>query len=814
MPLTVALASAAVSGFVFCLMELVWYRLLTPLLGGTVFSFALILAVALLGLGLGAAAYASRPFTNRPTLQALAWTCMVEGACLAIPYAIGDRLAVLAILLHPLGFGSELLQTSAAVAVTSVVVLAPAAISGAQLPLLIGLLGEGDDGVGRDAGSIFAFNTFGSVLGSLAGAFGLIPALSALGCWHLAVWLLLGAGGVAVALDVSRRRLAAAAPLLAGAVALVGASADGPTAAWRHSPIGAGRVALEDVRNPNAARAWERLRRRSIAWEQDGIESSLAIDYEVGLSFVVNGKIDGSARSDAGTPVMLGLLGAMLVDHPTKAMVIGLGTGETAGWLAQVESIARVDVAELEPAMLEVARRASVINCDALHNQKIHVEIGDARELLLTSGERYDVIASEPSNPFRAGIASLFTREYYEAVAAHLDTDGVFAQWLQGYEVNATAVQSVYATLGAVFPEVQTWELSSGDIAFVASKRPIVYDLSRIRRRMDEAPYRSAVGRAWRASDIEGLFAHFVASADFARRVRGTINLDDRNVVEFAMARSLGPGATDFGIDDLRRAALARGLQRPDLQGAAVDWSRVDEEGAGLALANGARPRFATDAGPDGAHRMAALRAFEQGYSRRVVDEWHAQPREPIGPTQTAVMATALADLGDEAALSYSDTLREYEPAELDAVLMHLRMRQGHYEDSMAAFEGLCIRLKQTPWPLARLVVMALNDARALLHRDPRFAPRIYGALREPFVLYEYNELRMQLAFSASLLVPGSACVDALHPFEPNVPWDGEFLASRAHCYRANQSAMATAAERDLGTWQASRPPSFEDGFH
>jgi predicted membrane-bound spermidine synthase len=296
LPLTVALASAAVSGFVFCLMELVWYRLLTPLLGGTVYSFALILAVALLGLGLGAAAYASRPFTNRPTLQALAWTCMVEGACLAIPYAIGDRLAVLAILLHPLGFGSELLQTSAAVAVTSVVVLAPAAISGAQLPLLIGLLGEGDDGVGRDAGSIFAFNTFGSVLGSLAGAFGLIPALSALGCWHLAVWLLLGAGGVAVALDVSRRRLAAAAPLLAGAVALVGASADGPTAAWRHSPIGAGRVALEDVRNPNAARAWERLRRRSIAWEQDGIESSLAIDYEVGLSFVVNGKIDGSAH--------------------------------------------------------------------------------------------------------------------------------------------------------------------------------------------------------------------------------------------------------------------------------------------------------------------------------------------------------------------------------------------------------------------------------------------------------------------------------------------------------------------------------------
>src|SRR5205823_12822462 len=99
-----------------------------------------------------------------------------------------------------------------------------------------------------------------------------------------------------------------------------------------------------------------------------------------------------------------------------------------------------------------------------------HRGLGDAREMLLTTRERYDIIASEPSNPFRAGIASLFTLEYYRAAADRLTDDGVFAQWVQGYEIDSPTLRTIYATLASVFPQVETWQTNAADLALVASR--------------------------------------------------------------------------------------------------------------------------------------------------------------------------------------------------------------------------------------------------------------------------------------------------------------------------------------------------------
>ena len=195
--------------------------------------------------------------------------------------------------------------------------------------------------------------------------------------------------------------------------------------------------------------------RRGILWEREGTESSVALDDTDGLAMVVNGKIDGNARGDAPTQVMGGLLGALLHPHPRSAMVIGLGTGSTAGWLGAVPSIERVDVAELEASMLHVAAACAPVNERVVDDPKVRVLLGDAREILLTVPSRYDVIFSEPSNPYRAGVAGLFTREYYRAVASRLEEGGVFLQWLQMYEIDEDTVRAVYATLGAVFPVVR-----------------------------------------------------------------------------------------------------------------------------------------------------------------------------------------------------------------------------------------------------------------------------------------------------------------------------------------------------------------------
>ncbi|HWN44830.1 MAG TPA: fused MFS/spermidine synthase, partial [Thermoanaerobaculia bacterium] len=413
--------AAGVVGFAFLLMELVWYRMLAPLLGGSSYTFGLILAMALLGIGLGSLLYGAGPRQLRPTLAGFAVTCSLEALALALPFALGDRLAVLAVLLRPLagaGFFPLVLGWSL---VTAIVVLPAAIVAGYQFPLLIALLGPGRSRVGREVGATYAANTVGAIAGSIAGGFGLLPLLSAPGVWRLVAGLLLvlalAAAGNSLRREGSWRLLA-----LPVGLAVVGAllmSAPGPSAFWRHSPIGAGRVS-SDWSGPNELRDAMNSQRRGVVWERDGVESSVAIDITRETAFLVNGKADGSARADAPTQVMSGLVGSMLHPDPRRALVIGLGTGSTAGWLAAVPSMERVDVVELEPTVVRVAELLAPINQNALSNPKVRLTIGDGRELLLTSPERYDVIFSEPSNPYRAGIASLFTRELYEAASDRL----------------------------------------------------------------------------------------------------------------------------------------------------------------------------------------------------------------------------------------------------------------------------------------------------------------------------------------------------------------------------------------------------------
>src|SRR4051812_35296471 len=234
-PARFVLVAAAVVGFAFFLLEVVWYRMLGPLLGGTVFTFGLILGFALLGIGLGGALY-GRPANNRPALWTFAVTCLLEALAVAAPFALGDRLAVAALFLRKLGafgFGGFVLGWSA---VAAVVVFPAALVAGYQFPLLIALLGRGRREIGRQIGLAYAWNTAGSMVGALAGGFGLLPLLGAPALWRFtaAALALLGACAVALGLRAPGprwRRLAAPVALLVPTVAML--TALGPTAMWR-----------------------------------------------------------------------------------------------------------------------------------------------------------------------------------------------------------------------------------------------------------------------------------------------------------------------------------------------------------------------------------------------------------------------------------------------------------------------------------------------------------------------------------------------------------------------------------------------------
>ncbi len=811
--------AAGLVGFAFLLMELVWYRMLSPLLGGSSYTFGLILAVALLGIGLGGLMYGSGERQRRATLISFAATCSLEALLLALPFALGDRLAVLAAVLRPLS-GVGFLPLILGWTVVTVIVVFPAAlVSGYQFPMLIGLLGRGRRRIGREIGVTYAANTVGAIAGSIAGGFGLLPLLSATGVWRLVAVLLLALAAVAVIAGVRAGGSwrSAAAPLALGALGLLFCASPGPSAFWRHSPIGAGRL---DSRwnGPNDLRQVVELRRRSVIWERDGVESSVAIDVGQEISFLVNGKADGSARTDAPTQVMGGLVGGLLHPNPKRALVIGLGTGSTAGWLAAVPSIERVDVVELEPAVVHVAEVLSAVNHDVLRNPKVHLVTGDGRELLLTTSETYDIIFSEPSNPYRAGIASLFTRDFYAAVRDRLRPGGLLLQWLQGYELDAQVVGTVYATLGAVFPAVESWEINSGDLLLIASREPLAHDAGRVRARLAQEPYREALQRTWGVEGAEGFYSGYIASPAFARAVQGRegrwINTDDRPILEFGFARNVGRFGL-FRVDDLSALARSRGENRPAMRGA-LDWQRAEE----LRTARKVfwrEPLVNRERGtePETELRTLARESYFKLDLPRACGYWFNQPAPPEGLADLLLTAECLATVGDPRAVEHAERLRaRSQPAAADLTLGIWHYAKGRDAEAGRHLAAAFRACRRDPWVYRPLLERGLKLALRVARRHPAGAPDLDEAISEPFAvgLAEYDRLRLRLDLARLVGRPG-ACAEALAPYEPHVHWDESFLTYRVRCYEQPRHPLLEQAREDLHQFLDNAPPRLEAGL-
>jgi spermidine synthase len=815
------LCAAGVVGFAFFLMELVWYRMLGPLLGGTVFSFGIILALALLGIGVGSSFhgfFASRGRSSA-TLLGFAGICLAEAAAIALPFAVGDGVALLTLFLQPLGGAFGFWGHAAVWVVVAGLVILPAAIaSGIQFPVLIALLGRGRAGVGRQTGMVYAANTLGAIAGSLAGGFGLIPLLTAPGCWQLAAGMLALLGLVSCLLGFRQSQpgatLSRTLPWLAGAAAIaVLLSARGPTAVWRHSPIAVGRIDVGSLANPTARRDWENGVRRSIAHEEDGVESSVALERATGYAFILNGKTDGHARMDAGTQVMGGLFGAFLHGHPRRAFVIGLGTGSTSGWLAAVPSIERVDTVELEPAILSIARVCAAVNHDAMENPKHRVMIGDARETLLGRGEAYDIIASEPSNPYRAGIASLFTREYYRAVERRLEKGGLFLQWVQAYAIDGQSLRTIMATLAQVFPYVETWFMAPSDLLLVATREPLAHDTGVLRARAAEEPFRSAMLGAWSTTSLEGVLAHHVARPSLVRRIAelegARINTDDRALVEFGFARALA-GTRAIRVRDVAAQARARDEHRPWLTGGDIDSARVADERVAFDVSLGLTPSVPADSSNAQRARYAALAEWISGRYADALASWRRQTSEPRNPVEMMVVGDGLAETGDAEALRAAELLRPLWPAVANGIVARYFYRRGSFEEANRFFEASLVAYRTDPWPPPNFMLRTLNLAAEAARGRPEAIHSLFGVLSVPFAVYMMDEARaMALVFLAQSLPPGSECAQALAFFEPDVPWNADFLSFRQGCYRALGMGLADNAQSDLGRFMKENPAHF-----
>ncbi|MEX0642569.1 MAG: fused MFS/spermidine synthase [Pirellulales bacterium] len=802
--------TAAVLGFTFFALELVWYRMLGPILGGTAFTFGLILCVALFGIGVGGLAYNFVFRKLQPTWSALAVTCGCEALLIMIPYALGDRLALMAAWRSQsaTSFGALVLGWTY---VTAIVVLPVALVSGLQFPLLIALLGHGRQAVSRHLGLTYAWNTLGAIAGSLIAGFGGLPLLTAPGMW-LAIALLLAMLSLGVLFAAPRTDRRAAALVTGLAILTTGAMfARGPTAAWRHGGIGAGRSSVPPKSQPNPLQRWLNQARRAVRWQADGIESSVAINEEDSLAFVVNGKVDGNAVNDAATQVGMAVLGAVLhgeSDKPMTALVIGLGTGESAGWLAQMPNFERVDVVELEPAIDEMASRCSALNWDVLHHPRVRRIYNDGREFVFTTANKYDVILSEPSNPYRAGIASLYTTEFYQAVRKRLNPGGVFVQWVQAYEISDSTVGTVLATVGAQFEHVELWQTLPSDLQLVCSVAPLNYTAKELRIRIGSGTVKEALAKCWSVYDLEGFLAHFVAGPEFTKEMAGAPflapNSDDRTALEYGFAKTVGR-MTPFSVELVRDRLRERGIHRPTVSDDSIDWDQVElKRQIFNALYSGPTSGDLLTKKPD-LELVMAFAHFADGNHASAVESWPTEYLDPSDVIQRLMLAKCYAELARPECLELIAAEAERHPTEAAAIRAAFFYHKKDWGEAARYLNEFLALAADNPWLVPHMIDDVFLYAIEVAKADPTTAERLYERLTPQFTANCCGyPRRIARVLVAGQLSPQHV-IDALADIEPNVVWTADILKLRAESYRAANHPLAARAQSDWERFQRNR---------
>jgi spermidine synthase len=556
---TVGLALLGVTAFAALLDEIAWTRVLVMIVGGSTYAFTLVLLVFLLGIGLGSALVARRGASASETAAdaAVAQGVAAAGAALLFAFfTLLPRYIIAVFQAQSLGAIERLVALGLAV---GGVVLVPSIGMGMTFPLLADLVARSGSARGEDVGRAYAMNTAGSIAGAVLTGFVFVVTLGTdltlrLGLVVSAVAALglaaLAARGVAEG-SAEHRRLRVRV-LGAGALASAGlvAALAAPRWSTRLIDLGPSIYGREPMHRAAVDAFLAHRGHRQLAY-REGWNATVSV-WQSGpgrTTLKVNGKADASDHGDMDTQILLALAPVAARPRPASALVIGYGSGVTARVLADVPGMARVRVLEIEPAVLAMSRFFEHVNDTVLARPGVSVVVDDARSALQIDRAHYDVIVSEPSNIWQAGVATLYTPEFYRIVRRRLADDGVFCQWVQLYQVPVPVVAGVVRNIRTVFPHVEAWFSSPGDVMILGSPKPLAYDRAWLGQLVGPRGALGDLAREYLAVDApDDYFGHLLLdSLAVARLVERatTVHRDDRPQLEFVAARRfLDPGTT------------------------------------------------------------------------------------------------------------------------------------------------------------------------------------------------------------------------------------------------------------------------------
>ena len=548
-------ATIALSGLTALGAEVVWTRLLTLLLGGTTYTFSIILAVFLAGIGLGSSigSFASREI-RRPRLTlgiaqlllcaAVAWTAW--SITQALPYwPVNPSLTE-----DPwMVFQVDILRALWAV-------LPAAVLWGASFPLALASVASRGQDPGRMVGGVYAANTIGAIVGAVLFSIVLIPGVGTQQSQRVLIVVAAVSALLMLALVFSGE---SPSPQLkpSGAAWVVGALTAAGLLAWTVAPVPPLLVAYGRFSAPRLNNHGDFI------YVGEGMNSSPAVSRLSNgvLNYHNAGKVQASSEpQDMRLQRMLGHLTTLVPAHPNSVLVIGCGAGVTAGASSINPRVQKLTIAEIEPLVPRVVSEYfGEHNYNVVRNPKVHLQIDDARHFLNTTDEKFDAITSDPFDPWVKGAATLYSREFWQLARQHLNPGGVVTVFVQLYESGTAAVKSEIATFFEVFPNGIIWGNTYNgegyDIVLLGQAEPTHINVDEMERQLG-SPEFAVVAQSLREigfnSAVDLLSTYGGRAAQLAPWLKDAEVNTDRNLRLQYLA--------GFGVNAYEQAAIYRGI--------------------------------------------------------------------------------------------------------------------------------------------------------------------------------------------------------------------------------------------------------------
>ena len=580
----------AVSGACSMAYEVIWTKLLALLVGPTTYSFTLVLFTFITGLALGSIIFGWLcDHTKRPIYLLVGTQLAAATAALICSQFLGNSQTFFAKLLYACRDSVLLVETVKGFAVF-LAMLPTTLFLGAIFPIAIRIETERVESVGAVVGRLYMFNTIGAVVGSVSAGLFLVPFLGKSVSLSL---LALSQALVATLVIITNRseERAHRGALVVWGTAILGLALVCPR--WDTKALTKGKYhrfeefaeRLHSLSYTEALFAPEKLTAGTpdvdeMIYFRDGIGGFISVAQSVNSLGVTNvflqisGKTDASSQNDLHTMTLTGQVPMLL--HPTakRGMVVGLASGITAGEMLHYP-LEQLDVIEISPEVVDACRYFDQWNNGVLDDPRANIILQDARTHITLTDQIYDVIVSEPSNPWMAGVANLFTVEYFQSVREHLAPDGIFVQWYHAYQTDWDSFCLVGRTLTEVFPNscIIRTSTTGSDYLMVAFKDSRVLD-EYLQQIPDALPY------AQRSQNMSMPTAHVLVPLVVAENPSelygsGPLHTDIHPLLEFASLKKFYSGGTDI-LGHLFQGAQVSGAVRDVIKQLSDPARRLD----------------------------------------------------------------------------------------------------------------------------------------------------------------------------------------------------------------------------------------------